>query len=108
MNIDSILYSMNPIPPIDAVRSTGTTRLRQGDIISGEGNRFAMMLQDAMNEISRVQTVSDQMTAAMLLGSVDVHQATIAMDKAVLTLRTFIAVRDRMLEAYQEISRMQV
>jgi len=69
---------------------------------------FKGMLQTAIGEVQQAQRVSDETTVAMLLGAVDIHTATIAMEKATLTLRTFIQVRDKMLEAYQEIMRMQV
>ena len=69
---------------------------------------FSGMLQTALADVQMAQKVSDQTTVAMLLGAADLHEATIAMEKATLTLRTFIQVRDKMLEAYQEIMRMQV
>ncbi|MCL2497258.1 MAG: flagellar hook-basal body complex protein FliE [Symbiobacteriaceae bacterium] len=69
---------------------------------------FAEMLKNSLAEVEQAQRTSDNMTVAMLLGSVDIHEATVAMEKATLTLRTFIAVRDKMLEAYQEIMRMQI
>ena len=79
-----------------------------GEAPAVEGPSFAGMLQSALAEVQQAQKISDQTTVAMLLGEVDIHQATIAMEKATLTLRTFIQVRDKMLEAYQEIMRMQV
>ncbi|MCL2548274.1 MAG: flagellar hook-basal body complex protein FliE [Symbiobacteriaceae bacterium] len=75
---------------------------------AAESLNFSGMLQTALAEVQQAQKVSDQMTVAMLLGAADIHEATIAMEKATLTLRTFIQVRDKMLEAYQEIMRMQV
>ena len=73
-----------------------------------EDFNFASLLRGALLDVEKAQRVSDEMAVGMLLGSVDIHQASIAMEKATLTLRTFVQVRDKMLEAYQEIMRMQV
>jgi len=75
---------------------------------ASDGPNFALLLQEALQGVERAQKYSDQMSIDALRGSVDIHQATVAMEKATLTLRTFVLVRDKMLEAYQEITRMQV
>ena len=38
----------------------------------------------------------------------DIHQLMIAMEKASLSIELVIEIRNRMMEAYQEITRMQV
>jgi len=49
------------------------------------------------------------MATKLALGQIDdIHQVTIAMEKATLSLQLAVQVRNRMVEAYQEISRMQV
>ena len=99
-HMENLAYGTAPINSASA----GQTVSKVGD----EPLNFAAMLQGALQEVSAAQQLSDEMTMGMLLGSVEIHQATIAMEKATLTLRTFISVRDKMLEAYQEIMRMQV
>ena len=109
-------FSINPLnTSIDFMRTYAPGGVQPGraesvasTYLGAGGLNFASMLQSALTEIDQAQRLSDEMTVAMLLGSVDIHQATIAMEKATLNLRTLIQVRDKMLEAYQEIMRMQV
>ena len=46
--------------------------------------------------------------AGMLDGSVDVHDAMIALQQADLTLQLTVQVRNKLVQAYQEIMRMPI
>jgi flagellar hook-basal body complex protein FliE len=51
---------------------------------------------------------ANQAVARMLDGSGDVHDAMIAMQRAELTLQLTVQVRNKLVQAYQEIMRMPV
>ena len=55
-------------------------------------------------------TVQAGETAAMagLGGTMDTHQVVAAMTRAELTIQATVAIRDKMVQAYQEIMRMPV
>ena len=110
-HINSLQQSLAPVSfrstPMTALEQTWQQRL-MGNDTAATGLSFASMLSSALAQVEGAQRLSDELTVGMLLGSVELHEATIAMEKASLTLRTFVQVRDRMLEAYQEIMRMQV
>lgn len=70
---------------------------------------FAETLKQSINEINKAQLESDKMTEALASGkNVELHDVMIASQKSSITLLTAIEVRNKAIEAYQEMMRMQV
>ncbi|NLN77781.1 MAG: flagellar hook-basal body complex protein FliE [Armatimonadetes bacterium] len=70
---------------------------------------FAQSIKKAVDEVNGLQKQADNLAVNMASGDVeDVHKAMIAMQKAKLALDFSIQVRNKVIEAYQEIMRMQV
>jgi flagellar hook-basal body complex protein FliE len=70
---------------------------------------FSSMLGKMVSEVSAQQNVSAQAVSALQSGqNVPLHQAVIAMEEANISFQLMVEVRNRMLDAYQEIMRMQV
>ncbi|MEE8585977.1 MAG: flagellar hook-basal body complex protein FliE, partial [Acidobacteriota bacterium] len=71
--------------------------------------RFAELLSKALDEVDQLQESSGQETGKILSGDInDVHSAMIAMEKADLSFQMVMQVRNKLVEAYQEVMRMQV
>lgn len=71
---------------------------------------FADALMGAVAETNRLQRDADS-TAIKSLTQQDagsLHQAMIALEKADISFKTMLQLRNRVLEAYQEIMRIQV
>jgi|SRR5271166_694326 len=69
---------------------------------------FTETLRGAMDQVDQLQSAADTQTTAMLNGSgMDVHSAMIAVEKADLSFQLMMQVRNKIVAAYQEISRMQ-
>ena len=67
------------------------------------------MLSQMVNDVNSKQNVSAQAVSALQSGqSVPLHQAVIAMEEANVSFQLMVEVRNRLLDAYQEIMRMQV
>ncbi|MHB8916631.1 MAG: flagellar hook-basal body complex protein FliE [Desulfocucumaceae bacterium] len=76
---------------------------------SGAGKTFGEMLGSALEEVNQSQIKADGMVKKFLIGEVqDIHQVTIAMEEARLMMQMAVEVRNKIVEAYQEVSRMQV
>jgi flagellar hook-basal body complex protein FliE len=80
--------------------------------IAGEaeaaGGNFASTLRGALDEMGQLQTQAETKVAGVLDGSgADVHTALIAVEKADLSFQLMMQVRNKIVSAYQEISRMQ-
>jgi flagellar hook-basal body complex protein FliE len=70
---------------------------------------FAKYLNNAIEKVNELQIHSDQLTEKLATGqNVDLHHVMIAAEKASITLQTTIEIRNKVIEAYQEIMRMQV
>ncbi|MGQ9474359.1 MAG: flagellar hook-basal body complex protein FliE [Candidatus Caldatribacteriaceae bacterium] len=74
---------------------------------SGDG--FGKMLLDALQEVNDLQIEADRAIQDVVLGKEeDLHRAMIALEKANLALGLTVQVRNKVVEAYQEIMRMQL
>ena len=73
------------------------------------GDSFATMLGRMVSDINSQQNFATQTVNALQSGqNVPLHQAVIAMEEANVSFQLMVEVRNRLLEAYQEIMRMQI
>ncbi len=71
----------------------------------GIGETFENLLNETANNLSEADQLSRESAAG---GPVDLHDVMISMEKADISLRLLVQVRNKALDAYQEIMRMQV
>ena len=74
---------------------------------SGAGG-FTDSLTKLVNSVESSSEEANSAVANMLDGSGDVHEAMIALQKAELTLQLTVQVRNKLVQAYQDIMRMPV
>jgi len=105
------------IPPIDPTQSLNslasvrevTPEVKTGEIGGDPSASFSQAIKKAIGEVNDLSNEADKAAVDMASGDVeDVHKAMIAMQKAKLALDFTIQVRNKVIEAYQEIMRMQV
>jgi len=73
------------------------------------GAQFGEFLQKALADVNRLQLEADDAARNLAAGTAtDLHTVAIIAEKADLALQLTLQVRNRILEAYQEIMRMQV
>jgi len=71
--------------------------------------QFTDYLNQAINEVVDDVKVAKELSDKLATGEVkDLHQVTIAMEKAELGLQLTVQVRNKIIEAYQEVMRMQL
>lgn len=76
---------------------------------AGAQQQFATALKDAIASVNEHQKTSDTMTQKLISGGdVDLFEVMVAAQKASVTLNTTIEIRNKAVEAYQEIMRMSV
>jgi flagellar hook-basal body complex protein FliE len=69
---------------------------------------FMETMRGAMDQTKDLQGTADAKVAGLLDGSgMDVHSAMIAVEQADLSFQLMMQVRNKIVAAYQEISRMQ-
>ncbi len=70
---------------------------------------FAQKLQQAIDEVDSMQTKREQMVEDMVAGGpTEVHDVMIAAKESQLAFDLLLETRNKLMEAYQEIMRMQV
>jgi flagellar hook-basal body complex protein FliE len=73
------------------------------------GVSFSGFLNSAINEVNNLQKESEKLNEAFALGQTDnIHQVMIASEKAEMALQFTLQIRNKFLDAYQEIMRMPV
>lgn len=95
---------------IAAVAAVGQTAVAQrADPVSAPGQSFATVLAQGIDDINGALVRADAMLAhAALDGSQPPHQVMLALEEARLSFHLALQVRNRLLEGYQELLRMQV
>lgn len=70
---------------------------------------FANVLKNAINNVNDMQIESDRMTNQLVSGqATDLHNVMITAQKASITLETTVQIQQKVIDAYNEIMRMQV
>lgn len=70
---------------------------------------FTSLLKDSINSVNDAQVQSDALTEKMANGeNVDLHTVMIASQKASISLSATLEIRNKVVEAYQEIMRMNI
>lgn len=70
------------------------------------GGEFAALVRGAMDEAVKIGQRGEQLSMAAINDKADLNQVVTAVAEAEVTLRTVVAVRDKVLEAYREIIKM--
>jgi len=79
---------------------------RQNEEKSRPGVGFGELLKKSIQEVNKLQLNSEALDERLAIGTLEnVHEATIAAEKAALALELTAQVRNKVLEAYQEIMR---
>ncbi|WP_431089414.1 flagellar hook-basal body complex protein FliE [Paenibacillus sp. 8b26] len=69
---------------------------------------FGSFLKDALNEVGQQEAATHTMSDQFMAGKVDVDQVLITSQQALLSLQLTTQVRNKAIEAYQEIMRTQM
>jgi flagellar hook-basal body complex protein FliE len=73
------------------------------------GTAFGEILKDAISTVNELQKQSDKEIQKLMTGeSQDLHTTIIAVQKADLSFQMMMQVRNKIVQAYQEIMHMQV
>ena len=72
------------------------------------GSDFKRILGKSIQEVNKLQSQANVSVQGMVLGKTDIHSAMIDMEEAGISFRLMMAVRDKMISAYEEVRRMQI
>jgi flagellar hook-basal body complex protein FliE len=98
MNFDAIRPISLPQLPAAAAKSSGSA-----------AGSFADALQDAVSTVEKQRLDAQASVGRFLSGEgEELHQVALATQKAELSFEMFQQVRNKVVQAYQEVMRMQV
>lgn len=99
---------MSTIKALDLVNRSGPLTSPKGADGTPKDD-FNSHLKNALGEVNDLQQKADQ-TIQQLVGEGkgDLQETMIALEKADVSFRLMMQIRNKLLEAYQEIMRMQV
>src|SRR5437763_960200 len=95
------LKEMRELPPvISEIGAPGAVN---------EAGSFSHILGRLVGEVGEKQTAASAALEGLLKGeNVSLHQAMIAMEEASVSFQLMVEVRNKLLDSYQELMRMQV
>jgi flagellar hook-basal body complex protein FliE len=97
------------IEAIAAIGAAGTTPVAATASAPTPGTDFAQLLGEGLSKVDSGLQVADQQLRALAAGKdVAVHDVMISMEQARMNLMFMVEVRNRVVEAYQELMRMQL
>ena len=71
---------------------------------------FGDMLKEAISEVGKLSSAADESIQRQLLSgeTTDLHSTMIALEKAELSFKLMMQIRNKILKAYEEITRMPI
>ena len=77
------------------------------NVTAKEKGTFGNVIKNAIKKVDKLENAADQSIVDMLQGKADIHETMVALQKSDMSMRMFLAVRNKAIEAYREIMRMQ-
>ena len=76
---------------------------------AGAEGSFAQLLEEGVQRLGEVQQDAQSQVRQLMAGEqVDLHRVVLASEKAGLAFDLFLSIRNKLVDSYQEVMRMQV
>jgi flagellar hook-basal body complex protein FliE len=101
---------MNEISKIPGFSSLSATDLDPKVVTPSKGDapKFDDMLKGFMSDVNKMQKTADTSIQKMVAGEVkDVHQVMLAVEEAKVAFNLMLEIRNKTMEAYNELIRMR-
>jgi flagellar hook-basal body complex protein FliE len=99
------LTTIIPLSPLDNKINSEASKANNAN---GSAD-FSSFLSDALDKLENAQSEAEQAAADLATGQVDdFHTPVIAMEKASLALGLAVTVRNKVVDAYNQIMQMQI
>ncbi|MGI6680573.1 MAG: flagellar hook-basal body complex protein FliE [Bdellovibrionota bacterium] len=115
MSIDEIYNRFSTISPKEKISSLNNLnnnpfKVKDNNKDNDEGQSFASFLKDAVKGVNSLQLEADKKIEDLVLKKENItpHEAMIALEKADVAFQLMNTVRTRIVQAYQEVMRMQI
>jgi flagellar hook-basal body complex protein FliE len=79
-----------------------------GDAVGASDKNFGAMLKDAIGSVAEISKKSDAQVQAVAAGKANVVDVVAAVAETEVAVGALVAVRDKVIQAYEEIMRMPI
>lgn len=93
---------------IGSIAATGTAAAKPAAAAAADGQSFGESLMSLVESVEQSGADANRAVADMLDKSGDVHDAMIALQRAEMTLQLTVQIRNKLVNAYQDIMRMPI
>ena len=100
--------AIDPVSAARAYQQAAQAAAGGGAAQASDGVDFGSLVQDAIRQAGASATVAENQSRAVAAGQADIVDVVTAIAAAETQLQTVIAVRDQVIQAYQEILRMPI
>lgn len=101
MNINAIASGITPIVAPNPIEGAGKSAAADGG--------FGQTISDALERVGALQNAAHASAESFMNGETEeIHKVALDQQKAALSLDLFLQVRNKVVNAYQEIMKMQV
>ena len=98
---------VSPIAPVQGVLPSNFVS-GAGAVTGADGSGFASTLTGAVDNLQQLQSTSKELAVSAVTGNLDdIHNATLAASRAQITLELMATVRNKGVDAFNEVMRMQ-
>ena len=95
---------MNPAGPIGPL---GPGSLKKAEPAEG-GRAFSDILKDSIENVNRLQSEADVMLEKYTKGEVSQDQVMVAFKKSQIAFEALLQIRNKLVEAFEEVQRMRI
>lgn len=94
---------------IREMQSQGIEQSSQVGSVGEAGKTFADVMKNSMEKVNEYQVQADQAIKELVAGKTkNIHETMLTIERADTSLKLMMQVRNKILEAYREVMRMQV
>lgn len=97
------------------IQSIGTTSILNNisldtkSVDNSSNTAFSQVLSDAIGKVNELEVNANNNIEALIKGEdISMHEVMLSMQESQLSLQALIEVRNKVVEAYQEISKLQL
>ena len=107
MSIETIRSISQPVEHVGHIGGQSSVGGADGGKNVGPSS-FAETLAGALQKVDNMQIEADGQAEKVAMGGGNLHEMSLALEKADVSMRLAMKVRNKLVEAYQEIMRMSV
>jgi flagellar hook-basal body complex protein FliE len=91
-----------------ASKPQGAANISEAGEVGGAGQSFANLVRNSVGDMVKGTAASEAQALKAVTGKADITEIVAAVSNAEMALETVVAVRDRVISAYQDIIKMPI